>query len=326
MISLDLTLVLQIIGFFILLIVLNRFLYNPVLKILKEREAKIGGTIKHAADTEKEVEAGLLSYDKKIKEAAVKGHEERNKIKQEGLNTEKEILEAARAEASNELASMRAELVRNKDSALASLKEEAKSISKTVAEKILERNLALILLTIGVSLLLPALGYAAEGEHGGGHGSVGGTWKIINFVILAIGVYLVWTKAISKLLDKRSAEIKKAIDDATEARQIADKKAAEYKQKLALLEKRVSEMHAELAAEGEAEKKRIIEEAGKASEQVRVQARVAAEQELKKARLEIRAEVAELSVKLAEEILKKELKPEDQSRLVKGYLNNLRLN
>lgn len=326
MISLDITLVLQIIGFFLLLIVLNRFLYNPVLKILKERDEKIGGAIKKAAETEKEVEAGLLTYDKKIKEAAVKGHEERNRIKQEGINREKEILEAARAEASKELSSMRSELSKSKDSALSALREEARTISKSIAEKILERKVVLFLLAFGLTALLPAFGYAAEAEHGAGHGGVGGTWKIINFVILAVGVYLVWTKAISKLLDKRSAEIKKAIDDAREAKETAEKKAAEYKEKLNLLEKRISEIHLELKAEGEAEKNRIIEEAGKASEQVREQARLSAEQELKKARIEIRAEVAGLAVRMAEEILKKELKPEDQERLVRGYLNNMRLN
>lgn len=325
MISLDLTLVFQIIGFFFLLIVLNRFLYNPVLRILKERDEKIGGAMKKAAETEKEVETGLLSYEKRIKEAAVKGHEERNRIRQEGLNREKELLEAARVEAAKELTSMRGELSKSKDSALASLKEESRTISKNIAEKILERKVVLFLITFGLTALLPALGSAAEGEHAQG-GGAGGTWKIINFVILAVGVYLVWTKAIAGLLNKRSAEIKKAIDDAKEAKDTADKKAAEYKEKLALLERRISEIHAGLKLEGEAEKQRIIEEAGKASERVREQARVAAEQELKKAKIEIRAEVARLAVEMAEEILKKELKPEDQDRLVRGYLNNLRLN
>lgn len=325
MISLDLTLVFQIIGFFFLLIVLNRFLYNPVLRILKERDEKIGGAIKKAAETEKEVETGLLSYEKRIKEAAVKGHEERNRIRQEGLNREKELLEAARVEAAKELTSMRGELSKSKDSALASLKEESRTISKNIAEKILERKVVLFLIAFGLTALLPAIVFA-QGEHAEGHGGVGGTWKIINFVILAVGVYLVWTKAIAGLLNKRSAEIKKAIDDAKEAKDTADRKAAEYKEKLSLLEKRISEIHAGLKLEGEAEKKRIVEEAGKASERVREQARVAAEQELKKARLEIRAEAARLAVEMAEEILKKELKPEDQERLVRGYLNNLRLN
>lgn len=322
MISLDLTLVYQIIGFFVLLIVLNTFLYRPVQRVLKERDEKIDGTLKKAAQTEKDVVDGLADYDKKIKEAAVKGHEERNRIRQEGLEREKEVLEAARAKASSELAKMRNELASDKNKALGSLKEESKQLSKTIAERILERSVLSILLTIGISLV-PALALATEEAHGGGSGS---TWKIINFVILAVGVYLVWTKVIAKQLDGRGAEIKKALDEAQSAKDAADRKAAEYREKLNLLDKRIAEIHNELKLEGEAEKQRIIADSEAAAKKVAEQAKAAAEQELKKARIEIREEVARLSTQLAEEIIKKELKPEDQEKLVRGYLNNLRLN
>lgn len=320
MIALDLTLIFQIVGFFVLLVILNKFLYGPVLNILKEREEKIDGTLKKASEIEKEVENGLVNYDKRIKEAAVKGHEERGKLRQEALDREKAILEAARADASKELTSMRKELEKNKSSALSSLKEEAKNLSKDIAEKVLERKIVVMLLTLGLTLV-PAYGFAAEGEHAGSP-----TWKIINFIILAAGVYLVWTKAIKGLLEKRGEDIKKALDEARLAKEEADKKADEYRQKLNILDKRVSEIHEELRLEGEAEKKRMIAEAETASVRVKEQAKLAAEQEIKKARLELRKEVAELAVGMAQEILKKELSPADQERLVKGYLNNLRLN
>lgn len=322
MIALNITLIFQVVGFFILLFILNRFLYTPVLKILKEREERISGTLKKAADSEKEVEEGLVSYDKKIKEAAVRGNEERAKIRQEAVDKEKEVLEAARIAAAKEISAMRKELEASKASALSALKEESKAISKNIAEKILERKVIIMLLTFGVALL-PAFGFAAEEGH---HGGSGNTWKIINFVILAVGVYLVWTKAIKGLLENRSAEIKRAIDEAQSAKDFADRKAAEYKEKLNLLEKRISEIHHELKLEGEAEKARIIQEAEKAAVRVQEQAKLAAEQETKKARIEIRKEVADIAIGMAEEILRKELKPEDQERLIKGYLNNLRLN
>jgi len=46
MINIDITLLYQIIGFFILLILLNTFLYKPVQRILKDREDGIEGNIK----------------------------------------------------------------------------------------------------------------------------------------------------------------------------------------------------------------------------------------------------------------------------------------
>lgn len=320
MISIDYTLLIQIIGFFILLVVLNQFLYKPVQRILKEREEKIEGSIKKAAQTDKEIADGIISYGKKLKEAAVKGNEERARIRQEGIEKEKATLEAARAEAFKELTGIRNEIEASKKSAIAGLGTEAKALARDIADKVLEKNVAVFLI---LGLLVPSLAFASSE---GGEGGSGMTWKIINFVILAVGVYLVWTKAISGLLTRRGSEIKTAIEEARKARETADRNAAEYREKLAVLDSKVAEIHNELKLEGEAEKARIIAESAKSAEALKAQAKVAAEQEIKKARIEIREEAARLAVQLAEDILKKELSPADQERLVKGYLNNLRLN
>ena len=320
MISIDYTLLIQIIGFFILLVVLNQFLYKPVQRILKEREEKIEGSIKKAAQTDKEIAEGIIAYEKKLKEAAVKGNEERARIRQEGIEKEKAALEAARAEAFRELTGIRNEIEASKKSAIAGLGTEAMSLARDIAGKVLERSVVGFLI---IGLIVPSLAFASSE---GGHGDSGMTWKIINFVILAVGVYLVWTKAISGLLTRRGSEIKNAIEEARKAKDAADRNAAEYREKLAILDSRVAEIHNELKLEGEAEKARIIAESARSAESLKAQAKIAAEQEIKKARIEIREEAARLAVQLAEEILKKELSPADQERLVKGYLNNLRLN
>lgn len=320
MISIDYTLLIQIIGFFILLLVLNQFLYKPVQRILKEREEIIEGSLMKAAQTDKEIADGIIAYEKKLKEAAVKGNEERARIRQEGVEKEKAALEAARAEAFRELTGIRSEIEASKKSAIAGLGTEAKAIAREIADKVLEKKAVVLLL---IAILAPSMAFASAE---GGHGDSGMTWKIINFVILAVGVYLVWTKAISGLLKKRGSEISNAIEEARKAKDAADRNAAEYREKLSILDSKVSEIHNELKLEGEAEKARIIAEAAKSAEAVKAQAKVAAEQEIKKARIEIREEAARLAVQLAEDILKKELSPADQERLVKGYLNNLRLN
>ena len=320
MISIDYTLLIQIIGFFILLVVLNQFLYKPVQRILKEREEKIEGSIKKAAQTDKEIAEGIIAYEKKLKEAAEKGNEERARIRQEGIEKEKVALEAARAEAFRELTGIRNEIEASKKSAIAGLGTEAKSLARDIAGKVLERSVVGFLI---IGLIVPSLAFASSE---GGHGDSGMTWKIKNFVILAVGVYLVWTKAISGLLSRRGSEIKNAIEEARKAKDAADRNAAEYREKLAILDSRVAEIHNELKLEGEAEKARIIAESARSAESLKAQAKIAAEQEIKKARIEIREEAARLAVQLAEEILKKELSPADQERLVKGYLNNLRLN
>lgn len=323
MIDIDSTLIYQIIGFFILLIILNRFLYKPVQRILKEREERIEGTLKKAAESDKDIEQGLADYEKRLKEAAVKGHEQRNRLRGEGLAREKEILGNARTEASSELGVMKSKLEESKKSALASLTDEAKTISRDIAEKILERKV-IITAFVFILPLLPIIAQAAaEGEH---HGGGGTGWKIFNFILLVIGVLLAWFKGLKPMLEKRGVEIREAIEEAQRAKDEADRKALEYREKLSLLEKKIQDIQNELKIEGESEKERIIKEAEAAAIRLKEQTKLTAEQELKKAKAEIRQEAANLAVKMAEEILSRELNTDDQKRLVKGYIDELRLN
>ncbi len=326
MLELNQTLLFQMIGFFALLIILNRFLYKPLLKVLKEREERIDGTLKAASRSDKDVEEGLQAYEKKIKEAVAKGVEAKNRLKKEGLDREKEIIEAARDSAVVELGKMKTDLDRSKRSALESLKSETGPISRNIAEKLLERKVVIALFAF-ILPLMPAILRAAEegGEHGGGI-DMSLVWKAVNFAILAVVIGIVWKKVLKGLFEKRGEDIKKALEDARAAKEAADRKAEEYRGKLAALDKRVAELHKELEAEGAAEKNRTLAEAEKASAKIREQARLSADAELKKAMAEIREEVARIAVGMAEEILKKEIKPEDQEKLVKSYLDNLRLN
>lgn len=323
MISLDITLIYPIFGLLILTFILNRLLFGPLIKVLKERDERISGATKKAAEIEKSVEKGLLDYEKRLKEAAAKGYEERNRLLNEALEREKEILDSSRASAAEELADMKIRIEESKKSALAALVKESVAISREMAEKVLERKVIIMLLTLGLCAL-PALGLAAEGEHH--EGNSGLLWMAVNFAVLVIGIVILWKKVLSGLLDKRAADIKKAMEEAHAAKEAAERKSVEYREKLSLLEKRIAEIQESLRAEGEAEKKRIIAETEASALKFREQARAAAEQEVKKARIEIRRDIAGIAAGMAEELLKRELKNEDQERIIKGYVDSLRLN
>lgn len=151
-------------------------------------------------------------------------------------------------------------------------------------------------------------------------------WKVINFSVLAIVIIVLWLKVVSKLLKNRSAEIAIAIEDALRAKEHAESKAAEYKEKISTLESRVTEITAELRCEGEKEKERIIREAEEAAARLKESVKLTAGQELKQARLDIKKEVSELAMEMASTILVSEVKPDDQKRLVRNYIDNLKLN
>lgn len=321
MLDINITLLWQIIGFLVLMPMMNKFLFKPAIKALKERDERIGGNLRKAQEYDKEIADGIAAYEKRLKDAAIKGNEERAKRRLESMAGEKVLIEAAREAAGRELGVMKTELEKNKASAMTMLRAEAKALGSQMAEKILDRKLMGIVVLLGC-LFLPALGLASEGG-GGEEGGSGMLWKVVNFIILVIGIGCVWKYVIKGILSKRGVDIEQAIKDAVEAKAAADRKYAEYQAKVALLEASVANVHKELRLEGEAETARMLAEASAAARRIKEQARFTADQEVKKAKLELRREAAVLAASMAEEMLLRELKGEDQDRLVKAYLEDL---
>ena len=324
MLSIDITLIYQIVGFFVLLFILNRLLYTPIQKVLEEREQSIDGTLREAETIETNLEEKLAAYDKRIQEAKVKAQEERARVRQEGVDREREIIEEVRKSTAEEMERVDREISRNTVDAMTRLKEESGGLASAVAEKILGRHVASLLIIIGVPLIASVAFGVEGGEHGGG-GEGGMLWKVINFILLAVGIYIVWVKFIKGMLAGRREGIRKAIEEAKLARDEAERKAAEYEKKLALLDSSVEEIFQELRKEGEAEKENLIKEAQKSAEKIKEQAKVSADQEIKKANEYIKGEIARLAVDMAGEVLKREVKPSDQQRLIDESLDTIRL-
>lgn len=321
MLEINATLIVQIIAYFVLLYLLNRLLFKPVMAVIEKRREKTEGTLKGAADIEKEVEEGLEAYRERLKDETAKAQEARAAIKKAAVEKEKALLDSARKEAQDEITRMKAELEKGKGSALESLKEESKKLSTTIAEKVLERKLA----SIAIAFMLPLLPAMAFGSAGGEEGHTGMYWKVFNFILLAGGLYLIWAKWLKGALEGRSKDIQCALEEAHRTRAEAEAKLKEYQQKLALLDQKVAQIRTDLKVEAGEEKKKILEEAENAAIKIKGQAKRTAEQEVKKAKLELQKEVARLAVEMAKEILAEQIKPEDQKRLAKDYVDKLSL-
>src|SRR3990172_5124570 len=151
-----------------------------------------------------------------------------------------------------------------------------------------------LLFTI-LCLISPVLAAEEGGHDAGGDNST--LWRIINFAILAVAVILI--ARYLKLKDffaSRKENIKRELDEARKAKEETERKMKEFELKFKQLDKKIKE-----------------------------QARLAAEQELKKAKQEIKGEIAKVAVEMAEEILRHELTAADQERLIREYLEKVRL-
>ena len=170
---------------------------------------------------------------------------------------------------------------------------------------------------------VPSFAVASSDAHGGGNQLVDLGWRVLNFLIFAAILYFAAAKPIKNFLNGRIEGIRKELDTAEKEKEIAEKKLKDYLGRLADLESEIQEIQDTLKKEGEVERDRIIEAANEAAEKIKQQAIFSANQEVKKAVASIREEVADAAVALAEKMLVKDLKKEDQKRLVSEYLQGL---
>jgi F-type H+-transporting ATPase subunit b len=132
------------------------------------------------------------------------------------------------------------------------------------------------------------------GEHGGGHGAVHSppwmvtdTAKVLNFAVLAIGLFLVLRKPVAQALSDRIKGIKEELEDLESRKAVMEKQLAEYDTKLATLDKEAEHVIAEYIRQGEEAKARILKEAESAAEKLKDQAHKNIEHEFKQAKLEL---------------------------------------
>jgi F-type H+-transporting ATPase subunit b len=151
-------------------------------------------------------------------------------------------------------------------------------------------------------------------------------WQIFNFIVfVALIVYLLRNKiGIGKVFNDRAASIRKELDKARIEKAEAERKLTEVEARLSKLDQEVAGMRAEAEREAERETARIREAAAQEAEKIRQMANREIEGAMKEARAELRAFVAENSVGLAEAIIKRELKPEDNRRILNKYVEELR--
>lgn len=175
------------------------------------------------------------------------------------------------------------------------------------------------LVLLGFLLLAPQELWASEG---GGWGQV--FWQFVSFLLLIVLLARLLKKPARSFMEKRSEEVHALLKQAEAKEQESQSRYAEWEGKVQSLGQEVSQLHRRITEEGEAERQRIVERALEEGKRIQDQAKTIAEQEIKKARVALKKEMADLSVELAERLLKEATRPEDQERLVKEYIGKVR--
>ena len=177
-------------------------------------------------------------------------------------------------------------------------------------------RVALLLATALVSA--PAL--AAEGgEHHGPSWTMLG-FQILNTAILAGVLVRFARRPIREFLSQRRRSIARGIEDAESAQRAARGELDALRARLARADAEAAELERGAVEQAEVERERSLARAQAAAERIREESRGVAEQEVERARQALREEAAQLAVAVAAELVRQNLRSDDDERLVREYV------
>jgi F0F1-type ATP synthase membrane subunit b/b' len=151
-------------------------------------------------------------------------------------------------------------------------------------------------------------------------------WKFINlalFIACAFFLHRRFGRPIREALKARREGIKRELELARQERDQALAKLAEVEARFSNLDEEVAALNEKARLEGEAEKRRIAEATDLEIAKIREQAKREIESAGKTAKHDLRRFAAQESVRLAEEIIVREISPDDDARLTSLNLREL---
>lgn len=142
LLDIDLTAVVQFVLFLILLAVSNKLLFQPYLALRERRRAGIEGAREEAARMTAQADAKLEEFEKSLASARDRANEEGRKVRAEASQHERETTDKARAEAQQSIDEATAKMRSETESARAQLLPQADALARSIASKLLGREVA----------------------------------------------------------------------------------------------------------------------------------------------------------------------------------------
>jgi len=136
----DLTLVGQVVIFIFLFIVLKPMLFDPMLHLFEERERRIDGAKVLARKIDEKSATALTTYENEMAKARSSANAEREKLRNEGLKAESEILARVRQSTSKVLEDGRKQMQAEMGKAREGLKNETGPLARELATRVLGRE------------------------------------------------------------------------------------------------------------------------------------------------------------------------------------------
>lgn len=141
MITIDLTMLIQIANMLLLIVVLNAVLYKPIRTIIEERQKKIGGLDEGIDQFKKNAALRLDEFAQKMKDARIRAKKEYETARNAALAESAEKLVGIRKEVDAQKSGQLADIEKQFASAQAELQGQISGFANEMAGKVLGRAL-----------------------------------------------------------------------------------------------------------------------------------------------------------------------------------------
>lgn len=130
-----------IITFAALVVILGKFAWKPLVESLQQRERTVRESLERADHAKQEAERILEENRKQFSRAEAEAQRILNEGRAFGEKLKEELMEKANQQSRRMIEQAKQEIERDKESALAQLRNEVASLAIQAAEKILDENL-----------------------------------------------------------------------------------------------------------------------------------------------------------------------------------------
>ncbi|MAI88404.1 MAG: ATP synthase F0 subunit B [Candidatus Marinimicrobia bacterium] len=130
-----------ILSFLLLMFILSKFAWKPLLKMLNEREEKIRTAIEKAENAEKKLETLNEQGEKILSDARSESQKLLLSTKETAQNLKEEIEREAKQKATSIIDQARVQIQAEKNQVLSEIKNELSSFSIMIAEKLIKKNI-----------------------------------------------------------------------------------------------------------------------------------------------------------------------------------------
>lgn len=133
--------VFYLLNFIILIGILGKFLYRPFINMLETRRQTIKEAFDSAEATNKRADEKLAKYEKRIANVEEEGREIIREATDKAKAKAAGIIDEANAQADDIVKKARLEMEREKESALADMRDQISELALMMAERIMEKEI-----------------------------------------------------------------------------------------------------------------------------------------------------------------------------------------